>query len=591
MMLYYLLPSLISNAHGYVGCDPEQPYSRNVSMKMLPDTLYMPFPMTGVMYSTTDATLQQAMDKGTISQNSTNRASFGGFEVLVEGGGYTAVWLETQPMAGQMYATRDVKIAIHNSLIFMRTQRLDGRFAGVVNHKNNGTQGEGYLRPEYCLTGSNSCPLINNCSPCCGSLLQGMYLASSAVDAAWYMGLAKDNQQHDFLRELQESLIKFNNWTDTTRNGKTAENGSAALPKGTLWLPGSQDWGGDGFDGYVNSTSPIVSMDMHMYAYDTCNSLALIADMLGNTINSTYWEAKAATVAGWMRTKLWDEGRSACFDHDGEGKIVDVLMHNNLRAMWGGVFSQDMADAFVRDHLMNTSEFFTTAPLPSIAVNSPAFRNGLRNDWSGPPQGLTYQRAIRALTNYGHHAELLLVAQRFIHSVSLTGTFPQQFEPFSGVPMAGDHYGPSIMALFGYVELSQGIFVNVRNRSLYWSAAPFIHTRNKTSGIVNVPTNVNFTQRLGMQNFTQNIEGPAKFGGYLDGWNLFTCEPASVRVRTDLYGNVMSVIGISSTTENVVLHIGSMTYSLTVKPNEEWSVYANGTATLARSVPFTMPHS
>ena len=77
-----------------------------------------------------------------------------------------------------------------------------------------------------------------------------------------------------------------------------------------------------------------------------------------------------------------------------------LIQHNNIRMMWHGAFSQSMADDFIAHHLMNTSEFWTNMPLPSIAINDPRFRkHPSGNDWSGPPQGLTIQRSIRALEN------------------------------------------------------------------------------------------------------------------------------------------------------------------------------------------------
>ena len=65
--------------------------------------------------------------------------------------------------------------------------------------------------------------------------------------------------------------------------------------------------------------------------------------------------------------------------------------------MWYGVFTQDMADAFIKHHLLNPEEFWTPVPLVSIAANDPLYGTAGVNNWSGQPQGLTYQRAIGAL--------------------------------------------------------------------------------------------------------------------------------------------------------------------------------------------------
>lgn len=52
--------------------------------------------------------------------------------------------------------------------------------------------------------------------------------------------------------------------------------------------------------------------------------------------------------------------------------------------------------------LKKTPDFKTVQKAASDA----RFQNLKGNNWSGPPEGLTFQRAIRALENYGHHAEV-----------------------------------------------------------------------------------------------------------------------------------------------------------------------------------------
>ena len=98
--------------------------------------------------------------------------------------------------------------------------------------------------------------------------------------------------------------------------------------------------------------------------------------------------------------------------------------------MYHGTFTQSMADKFIKHHLLNPEEFWTRLPLPSIAVNEPLYRNHPGNDWSGQPQGLTYQRAIGALENYGHFAEVTLLGQKLIPVlIDNDYKFSQQLDP------------------------------------------------------------------------------------------------------------------------------------------------------------------
>ena len=48
------------------------------------------------------------------------------FGVLEEGSVYCGAWIETQPMGGAMWASRDVRTALNNQLVFTRAQRSDG---------------------------------------------------------------------------------------------------------------------------------------------------------------------------------------------------------------------------------------------------------------------------------------------------------------------------------------------------------------------------------------------------------------------------------------------------------------------------------
>ena len=92
--------------------------------------LYDPLPTTGVTFQTTDAPLQGLYAHGAAQEAGNNQRFLKkpSFLVLEEGEVYRAAWIETQPMAGAMYAVRDVRLALNNQLVFLRTQREDGRF-------------------------------------------------------------------------------------------------------------------------------------------------------------------------------------------------------------------------------------------------------------------------------------------------------------------------------------------------------------------------------------------------------------------------------------------------------------------------------
>lgn len=95
-------------------------------------------PKTGVTFSCDNAALQKLFDEAE-RKCLHNLKDFGADTVLVEGGGYEKIWLETQPMGGEMYWKRNMTAAMNNQLLFMRTQRADGRIAGSIQCHPDGT--------------------------------------------------------------------------------------------------------------------------------------------------------------------------------------------------------------------------------------------------------------------------------------------------------------------------------------------------------------------------------------------------------------------------------------------------------------------
>ena len=83
--------------------------------------LYDPLPRTGVNFSSTDSALQgivaHAAEMASRNIKVFRRLSdTRNFSVMEEGAQFHAAWLETQPMAGGMYAPRDCRVALNNVL-------------------------------------------------------------------------------------------------------------------------------------------------------------------------------------------------------------------------------------------------------------------------------------------------------------------------------------------------------------------------------------------------------------------------------------------------------------------------------------------
>ena len=407
-------------------------------------------PRTYVQFHTLNNKLQQLYDTA-VAKCLNNLNTFAGDRVLVEGGGYEKIWLETQPMGGEMYAKHNMTAALNNHLLFMRHQREDGRLAGSIQGFPDGT-----VEAQF-------------------NKFQGFCFPWSALNMYYWIG-----EDRTYLNQLATCLERFDAYLWAVRDS----NGDGLLES---WC--KYDTGEDNAVRYGAAPNyalgetpptdadvvPMASMDVTSFSYACRDTLSEISLIRGDTEAAKKWRKLADEVANVIGEKLWDDKRGALFDKDKHGNTIDVLCHNTLRCMYWGSISKYMADRFVQEHLLNSDEFWTPLPLPSVAVNDPAFRNAVENNWSGQCEGLTYQRAILALERYGYE-KLVPVLGKKLFQVLLDGglLFVQQFDPFTGAPSIvdpetkeplppdtdkefQDSYGPTLLSVLEYIAHIWGI--------------------------------------------------------------------------------------------------------------------------------------
>ena len=386
-----------------------------------------------------------------------NLRLFGDDRVLVEGGGYEKIWLETQPMGGEMFAAFDPDSALNNSRLFLIHQRKDGRMPGSIRLTESGR-----VEPEY-------------------NKFQGFCFPWHALNMYYLTG-----RDPGYLELLYEGLRKQYAYLNAYRRNR--ENGAFlsfcvydtgedhALRYGDSPNAWTDDAPPQGF-----SVVPMQSMDVTSWVFAICDTLAEIEEIRGNRNGAGRWRDLALSVRQTVRNVFWDAGRGAAFDRDAGGQVLPQLIHNSLRCMYWGSFDSDMAETFVKRHLLNPNEFWTPMPLPSVAVSDPAFRNAPENNWSGQCEGLTFQRSILALERYGMFSTVTALGERFLNGLIRGGyVYTQQFDPFTGEPSRvgltshaplkpgdeepfQDAYGPTMLAALEFLAHRTGVDVEREN--------------------------------------------------------------------------------------------------------------------------------
>jgi len=463
-----------------------------------------------------------------------NIRNFAGRNVLIEGGGYNGVWIETQPMGGEMYAKRDITPGMNNMLYLIEFQDENGRMPGLVGFEND--------KPHAVWT-------------CMGDI----YFPFPALNM-YYWNKKRDKA---FLRKVYDAFERFDEYRWRYRDS----DGDGCLETWCVWDTGEDNslrFAGTKLNvgGWMGETPPddpvfpVESMDYMANSYDMRMTMARISELLGMG-KEREWREKAKVVQDKIIDYLWDESKGACFDRDRENRTMPTLVHNNLRLMYHNVFTQEMADRFVREHLLNPDEFWTPFPLPSIAVNDPIFRNGVDNDWGGPCMGLTYQRAIHALENYGYYDIITQLGLKLIHTVGQKNFFSQQFDPFTGEFGTVDwrkDYGPTTLSILEYISRLYGI--HIQYNEVWWGALGDGEHR------------ISYTQNWDGDAFTvQSENGVAK--GFINGKEIF-CVSNGVRVVTDWRGKVSKVINITDKPLTVDYDAGKKKGTTVLQPNQSY---------------------
>lgn len=431
-----------------------------------------------------------------------NLKYFGDRLVLIEGGGYEKIWLETQPMSGEMYAKRNLAAGLNNQLLFMENQRSDGRLPGSIAYIDGDIvpqfdKFQGFCFPEhalnmYFLSGKDK------------TYIEFLYTVLERFDA--YLWKVRDSDGDGCL----ETWCKYDTGEDNAeRYGDAPDSWDKEYPP-------------------VNSTVvPIASMDIMSFSYSCRDTLSRISQILGNKSAKEKWEGLALKVKQKIRDILWDEEKGACYDRDKYHNQMPVLIHNNLRVMYWKSLYPDMAERFVREHLLNPNEFWTTMPLPSVAVNDSLFRNISTNNWSGQCEALTYQRAIIALSNYGYDYLIPILGKKFFTAIGNECAFVQQFDPFTGKPSISDisdSYGPALVSVMEYAAKMYG--VSIECEELHWGTVGGYES--------------SYEQIWGEHSF-KIINNKSSVKGYIDGKPVFE-SGTDLKVVTDLSGKVLKVI-------------------------------------------------
>jgi hypothetical protein len=353
--------------------------------------------------------------------------------VLIEGAEYAGMWLECGPLEGLVYRRWSPVAALNNHLTFFALQREDGQFPSN-NKKTEAGFGQIQMVVPIAATAWELADATNN-----DELLHKAYDACSRWDA-WLVKYRNTRGTG-----LCEGFCTYDTGHDNSPRWKGVPN-RCPDSDAKKFAPGVG--------------VPRLCPDLSATVYGGRVALAKMARALGNAAQAERWESRAETIRKLILEKLYVEQDCAFYDLDAEDKFVRIRGDVISRVCGEHVPSQALFEQIWTGQLHKPSAFWAPYPLPSIAMDDPAFVRPIpRNSWGGASQALTALRAPRWMEFYGKTVEMAQMMEAWSKALIADGTFRQQLDPMTGVFTDGGSkgYSPAALVLVDYTWRLAGI--------------------------------------------------------------------------------------------------------------------------------------
>jgi len=196
---------------------------------------------------------------------------------------------------------------------------------------------------------------------------------------------------------------------------------------------------------------PLLAPDVNAVVFGSRMALARMAEILGQPGDAAAWRQKADAIYQALLTHCYDPEDQFFYDVDCRGQFRKYRSIHIANLFQEHVLPQPLADVIYNRYLRNPSEFWTVYPFPSLSVADPEFKQESDgNDWGFYSQGLTALRALRWMDYYGKGADLEILMQAWVRSLTLAEDhlFTQELHPLTGEPSRSSAWYSSVMLFY-----------------------------------------------------------------------------------------------------------------------------------------------
>jgi hypothetical protein len=453
--------------------------------------------------------------------------------VLIEGSVYQRLSGEGGPHEGLIYSVIRPDVARNNQMAFFALQREDGLLPHAMKSDEIGWR--------------------------------HLQLAVPLVATAWE--LSQQTGDSELLETAYNGWGRFDAWLRRYRNTR-----HTGLCEGFCTFDTGQDnsprWAGipnSCPDDDARKCPPIASLprlcpDMSATVYGGRVALAAMARALGKSAEADRWLADADAIRALILNRLYSADAAAFYDLDAQNQFVRVRGEVIARVLGEHVVDEKLFPAIYDRQIHNPAAFWAPYPLTSIALDDPKFVRPIpANSWGGASQALTALRATRWFEHYGKPADFAHLMQQWIAAISHADNFYQQIDPVDGTStQAPANYSPAALVFFDFTWRLAGVrrVDHKIGNNLEWNIRPPASAISASYRLKLSPTR---TAEL------RYSAGQADL--FLNG-NALCRTSSTVRLLTDLDGNIRSATGIAPETTSVVLtHASTHAQTFSIEPN------------------------
>jgi hypothetical protein len=252
---------------------------------------------------------------------------------------------------------------------------------------------------------------------------------------AWSMqrlaDAADDERQCAWIAAAYEPTRAYHSWLQKNRR---LQNGlyawAHAYESGVENAPRF----GDREERRLRDTRRIAAPDLSAYTIIQCEALAAMAKTLGKRDEAAAYLGEANAIRSAANAFLWDESEGYYFDRSTtDGHFIRARTIASVLPLWAGIPDERRATILL-EHILDPGGFNTLIPLPSVAIDDPAFE---RDMWRGPVWINTAFAVIEGMRRYGFHEQAADFAYRLCDGVyrtyGRTGRFYEFYDPTSYV--------------------------------------------------------------------------------------------------------------------------------------------------------------